>query len=140
MKRELYQFYPEVYPFNLWIYVGKDVSGMVECFNNDFSYVDNSKAVTVSVPYGGCKLNPNTGFLIWFINKKIIDFETVCHESSHVSTEAFNFLGEEVKNSEPFSYLICDEGYEKCLCDEGYEKCLCDEGYEKCLCDGREEW
>lgn len=105
MKCELYQFYPEVYPFNLWIYVGKDVSGMVECFNNDFSYVDNSKAVTVSVPYGGCKLNPNTGFLIWFINKKIIDFETVCHEASHVSTEAFNFLGEEVKNSEPFSYL-----------------------------------
>ena len=97
MKRELYQFYPEVYPFNLWIYVGKDVSGMVECFNNDFSYVDNSKAVTVSVPYGGCKLNPNTGFLIWFINKKIIDFETVCHEASRVSTEAFNFLGEEVK-------------------------------------------
>lgn len=97
MKCELYQFYPEVYPFNLWIYVGKDVSGMVECFNNDFSYVYNSKAVTVSVPYGGCKLNPNTGFLIWFINKKIIDFETVCHESSHVSTEAFNFLGEEVK-------------------------------------------
>lgn len=105
MKRELYQFYPEVYPFNLWIYVGKDVSGMVECFNNDFSYVDNSKAVTVSVPYGGCKLNPNTGFLIWFLNKKIIDFETVCHEASHVFTEAFNFLGEEVKNSEPFSYL-----------------------------------
>lgn len=105
MKRELYQFYPEVYPFNLWIYVGKDVSGMVECFNNDFSYVDNSKAVTVSVPYGGCKLNPNTGFLIWFLNKKIIDFETVCHEASHVSTEAFNFLGEAVKNSEPFSYL-----------------------------------
>lgn len=31
MKCELYQFYPEVYPFNLWIYVGKDVSGMVEC-------------------------------------------------------------------------------------------------------------
>lgn len=56
MKRELYQFYPEVYPFNLWIYVGKDVSGMVECF-----------------------------------------FETVCHEASHVSTEAFNFLGEKVK-------------------------------------------
>lgn len=97
MKCELYQFYPEVYPFNLWIYVGKDVSGMVECFNNDFSYVYNSKAVTVSVPYRGCKLNPNTGFLIWFINKKIIDFETVCHEASHVSTEAFNFLGEEVK-------------------------------------------
>lgn len=97
MKCELYQFYPKVYPFNLWIDVGKDVSGMVECFNNDFSYVYNSKAVTVSVPYGGCKLNPNTGFLIWFINKKIIDFETVCHEASHVSTEAFNFLGEEVK-------------------------------------------
>ena len=69
MKCELYQFYPEVYPFNLWIYVGKDVSGMVECFNNDFSYVDNSKAVTVSVPYGGCKLNPNTGFLKQFAMK-----------------------------------------------------------------------
>jgi len=40
MKCELYQFTPEVYPFNLWIYVGKDVSGMVECFNNDFSYID----------------------------------------------------------------------------------------------------
>lgn len=42
MKCELYQFSPQVYPFNLWIYVGKDVSGMVECFNNDFSYIDNS--------------------------------------------------------------------------------------------------
>lgn len=27
MKCELYQFPPQVYPFNLWIYVGKDVSG-----------------------------------------------------------------------------------------------------------------
>lgn len=52
MKRELYQFYPEVYPFNLWIYVGKDVSGMVECFNNDFSYVDNSKGeLWIGSPY-----------------------------------------------------------------------------------------
>ena len=32
MKRELYQFYPEVYPFNLWIYVGKDVSGEKEVY------------------------------------------------------------------------------------------------------------
>lgn len=55
MKCELYQFTPEVYPFNLWIYVGKDVSGMVECFNNDFSYIDNSMGATITVPYGGCK-------------------------------------------------------------------------------------
>lgn len=47
MKCELYQFTPEVYPFNLWIYVGKDVSGMVECFNNDFSYIDNSMGATI---------------------------------------------------------------------------------------------
>lgn len=52
MKCELYQFTPEVYPFNLWIYVGKDVSGMVECFNNDFSYIDNSMGATITVPYG----------------------------------------------------------------------------------------
>lgn len=30
MKCELYQFTPEVYPFNLWIYVGKDVYVMGE--------------------------------------------------------------------------------------------------------------
>lgn len=64
MKCELYQFSPEVYPFNLWIYVGKDVSGMVECFNNDFSYIDNSMGATITVPYGGCKSDPCTGFLI----------------------------------------------------------------------------
>ena len=34
MKCELYQFYPEVYPFNLWIYVGKDVSGMVDAMKH----------------------------------------------------------------------------------------------------------
>lgn len=62
MKCELYQFTPEVYPFNLWIYVGKDVSGMVECFNNDFSYIDNSMGTTITVPYGGCKSDPCTGF------------------------------------------------------------------------------
>lgn len=80
MKCELYQFYPEVYPFNLWIYVGKDVSGMVECFNNDFSYVYNSMGATITVPYGGCKSDPCTGFLI--------------------------FLGEKVIKSEPFCYLV----------------------------------
>lgn len=47
MKCELYQFSPQVYPFNLWIYVGKDVSGLVECFNNDFSYIDNSMGATI---------------------------------------------------------------------------------------------
>ena len=30
MKCELYQFSPQVYPFNLWIYVGKDVYVMGE--------------------------------------------------------------------------------------------------------------
>ena len=55
MKCELYQFTPEVYPFNLWIYVGKDVSGMVECFNNDFSYIDNSMGATITVPLGDMK-------------------------------------------------------------------------------------
>lgn len=29
MKCELYQFSPQVYPFNLWIYVGKDVCYLV---------------------------------------------------------------------------------------------------------------
>lgn len=106
MKCELYQFSPQVYPFNLWIYVGKDVSGMVECFNNDFSYIDNSMGATITVPYGGCKLDPCTGFLIWFINKNVIDFNTVSHEAAHVSLNAFDFLGEEVMKSEPFCYLV----------------------------------
>lgn len=39
MKCELYQSYPEVYPFNLWIYVGKDVSGMVECLTILVTYI-----------------------------------------------------------------------------------------------------
>lgn len=30
MKCELYQFTPEVYPFNLWIYVGENVCVMGE--------------------------------------------------------------------------------------------------------------
>lgn len=106
MKCELYQFTPEVYPFNLWIYVGKDVSGMVECFNNDFSYIDNSMGATITVPYGGCKSDPCTGFLIWFINKNVIDFNTVSHEAAHVPLNAFDFLGEKVMKSEPFCYLV----------------------------------
>lgn len=35
MKCELYQFYPEVYPFNLWIYVGKEVKN-----SEPFSYLN----------------------------------------------------------------------------------------------------
>ena len=69
MKCELYQFSPQVYPFNLWIYVGKDVSGMVECFNNDFSYIDNSMGATITVPYGGCKLDPFCYLVGWVAGK-----------------------------------------------------------------------
>ena len=69
MKCELYQFTPEVYPFNLWIYVGKDVSGMVECFNNDFSYIDNSMGATITVPYGGCKSDPFCYLVGWVAGK-----------------------------------------------------------------------
>lgn len=106
---------PPLFTLKVRIKKDQDYGGYSDIIRIDKGDNNNSKAVTVSVPYGGCKLNPNTGFLIWFINKKIIDFETVCHEASHVSTEAFNFLGEEVKNSEPFSYL---NGWIERKCEE----------------------
>lgn len=105
MKCELYHFFPEVYPFNFWIYIGNDISGLIDNFNNDFNFVNNSGAVTISVPHGGCKTDPNMGFIIWFLRKNIIDFETVSHEVSHVSLRAFEYIEEEIKNSEPFCYL-----------------------------------
>lgn len=98
-------FFPEVYPFNLWIYVGNDISGLTYNFNNNFDYLINSSAVTVSVPWEGCKIDPNIGFIIWFLRKNIIDFETVSHEASHVTLRAFEYIEEEIKNSEPFCYL-----------------------------------
>ena len=37
MKCELYHFFPEVYPFNFWIYIGNDISCLIDNFNNDFN-------------------------------------------------------------------------------------------------------
>lgn len=101
---ELYMFKPEIYPFSLWIYIGSTDCGIQKHFNAPREF-KNDEAETINVPYGAFKHGGQSGYIIWFKSRNRITFENVCHEVIHTIMRAWQFIGEEPKNSEPLAYL-----------------------------------
>lgn len=110
--RIIREFDPVIYPYKLWISVGVNAVDIV----NEFKYYDgtdidesdewvrkNFKAMTLSVRK---KSNRMLGVLLLFENKKNITFETVAHESCHAAKYLFEHIGADVKEHEPFEYVI----------------------------------
>lgn len=103
-KYELYMFEPEVYPFSLWVYIGNTDCGIQEHFDAPHEF-DNLEAMTISAPYGAFKHGTYSGYIVWFKDRNRMTVKNICHETTHVITRVWEFIGEDPVNSEPLAYL-----------------------------------
>lgn len=105
------RFDPVIYPFILWIALDCDLN-YIQTHFNDFDNkeiknleddVANLLAFTMPV---SPKEDTKYGVIIYFRHRDDITFGLVAHESSHAAKYLFDFIGADVKEHEPFEFLI----------------------------------
>lgn len=108
-KIQIHQFDPVIYPFKIWITIGITDSQLKSNFCNlDYSEISynlskGNYAITDDVRY---KETNHIGALIDFMNKKQITMKNVSHESSHAAKLLFEYIGADMRQHEPFEYLV----------------------------------
>lgn len=108
---EIHEFNPTIYPFLFWVIIDKTPKGIPNKFNgydgkpiiNIESDTSNSEAFTMPVRQ---KHGDMYGVLIFFRSKKSMKFKLVTHECSHAAKFLFEHINADVKEHEPFEYVI----------------------------------
>ena len=108
-RYKLYEFQAGIYPISIWIYIGADVSGLEDHFNNEAGFEDfdraDSAACTIDVPVGGFKYHNGQGYIIRFHSISDMIMLYVTHEVIHVACKTWEFLGDDPKTGEAFAYF-----------------------------------
>ena len=110
-KTIIHEFDPVIYPYMLWIVIAQEPDIIEEKFNEYTGDrivfvagdVDRSDAFTMPVQR---KENPRFGVVVFFRSKKSMSFELVSHESSHAAKYLFDHIGADIRDHEPFEYVI----------------------------------
>ena len=108
---EVYEFDPVIYPYLVWIVVGKTTDVITETFNdceckpikdleND---TKNLNAFAMPVAH---KSNSSYGVVLYFRNKKSMSYEIVAHEASHAAKFLFSHIQADTRDHEPFEYVV----------------------------------
>lgn len=108
---EIHEFDPVIYPFKLWIIIDKSPNAISDNFDEysgkPIEFIDRDtkglEAFTMPVIR---KENPKFGVIIFLRSRKSMSFELVAHESSHAAKYLFEHIGAEVKEHEPFEYVV----------------------------------
>ena len=108
---EIHEFDPVIYPYKLWIIISKKPTYIANKFNkyngNPIDFIDRDtnglEAFTMPVVR---KENSKFGVIIFFRSKKSMSYELVAHESSHAAKYLFEHIGADVKEHEPFEYVV----------------------------------
>ena len=108
---EIHEFDPVIYPYKLWVIIGKKPTSIANKFNeysgNPIDFIDRDtnglEAFTMPVVR---KENSKFGVIIFFRSKKSMSYELVAHESSHAAKYLFEHIGADVKEHEPFEYVV----------------------------------
>jgi len=117
-KIQIHQFDPVIYPFKIWITIGiTDFQLKSNFCNLDYSEISynlskDSHAFTDDVRH---KETRYVGALINFENKKQITMNNVAHEASHAAKMLFEYIGADIRQHEPFEYVI---GWIADCCDQ----------------------
>lgn len=90
----------------LWITVGADIKSLRDMFGADLEEMDEDALADVA-RVGTDKPKKRGGILIRFRSKKVMNHNTITHESDHAAIEIFDYCGcrISVDNQEPFTYL-----------------------------------
>jgi hypothetical protein len=108
---EIHEFDPVIYPYKLWVIVDKKPTDIADKFNEysgkpiDFIDRDTMGLEAFTMPVAR-KENPKFGVIIFFRSKKAMSYELVAHESSHAAKFLFEHISADIKEHEPFEYVI----------------------------------
>lgn len=110
-KSEIYEFDPVIYPYKLWVVIGKTPNAIAEQFNeytgNTIEFIESDtkmmEAFTMPVIK---KDNSSYGVVIFFRSKKSMSYGLVAHESSHAAKYLFEHINADMEVHEPFEYVI----------------------------------
>ena len=108
---EIHRFDPIIYPYKLWVIINNSPIGIEEKFNeyngNPIEFIDRDtmrhEAFTMPVI---SKEHPEYGVIIFLRSKKSMTYELVAHESSHAAKYLFEHIGSDMKEHEPFEYVV----------------------------------
>lgn len=120
---QLRLFDPKIYPFKIWIAIleSEDEYANIQKtfqdqFEKDLVYTQWEKdcyAVTSEVKN---RISRKNGVLIIFnMYNNAPRLEDISHESTHAAGSLFEYIGQDIKNDEPFAYMV---GYIASCCGE----------------------
>lgn len=107
----IHEFNPVIYPYRVWVIIDRTPAVIQEQFDGyDRSpiknLVDDTKNLEAFAMPGSYKESSNYGVIIYFRSKKSMTYELVAHESSHAAKYLFDHIGADIKEHEPFEYVI----------------------------------
>lgn len=111
MMKRIHEFDPVIYPYKLWIVIDKQPTIISEAFDEysgnpiEFIERDTNNLAAFAMPVSK-KENSNYGVVIFFRSKRSMSYELVAHESSHAAKYLFEHIGAEMKEHEPFEFVI----------------------------------
>lgn len=108
---KIHEFDPVIYPYKLWVIIAPHPDIIEEKFDEYTGGrivfvpgdVDRSDAFVMPVSR---KENPKFGVIVFFRSKKSMSYNIVAHESSHAAKYLFDHIGADVKEHEPFEYVV----------------------------------
>ena len=110
-QMKIHEFDPVIYPFKIWIVVDKSPIDIPKyLLGHDSleieSIVEDTKNLAAFVMIEVNKKDKQRGALMFFRSRKVMTFELVAHESSHAAKYLFEHIGADIKEHEPFEFVI----------------------------------
>ena len=105
------EFDPVIYPFRLWVIVGgtdKEISDLfLQYEGEEIESLDKgiSKSEAFAMPVISKESN-HYGVVVYFVNRRVMTCSVIAHESSHAAKFLFEHIGADVKEHEPFEYVV----------------------------------
>ena len=107
----VHEFDPVIYPYKLWVIVGKSNTMITEMFfdydgepiEDLTSYINKVDAFVMPVCSQDCG---SYGVVVCFRSKKSMTASTIAHEASHASKYLFDHIRADVSAHEPFEYVL----------------------------------
>lgn len=108
----LEMFDPVIYPYKIWIVINKTPECLSEYFYEysgkpiqfeDSNGTNRMEAFCMQVKG---KVTSQYGTVIYFRNKKNMDYDIIAHEASHAAKQLFEHINADMSDHEPFEYLV----------------------------------
>ena len=108
---KIHEFDPVIYPFRIWIIIDKTPDIIADNFKEyegepiHFEIGDTDKLYAFAMPVQS-KENPMYGAVLFFRSRKSMTYKLVAHESSHAAKFLFEHINADMREHEPFEYVI----------------------------------